>query len=239
MPHAASTSIEMEGGDVALGRAVELAGRLPTLANAAAMSALWAIALEKTDRSGAGEAKARFRDALDQFASVLAALKDGDEALGVDPRAAEGFAERVWSEPQRMERINAFVARGYFVHTLIAGPGATEAGEAADLARFVSGDLDAALREVIDRLGALLAERSRRRQESEAGARKLTGDMIANLKDLTLRIQLISLNASVEAARAGPAGRGFGVIAQEINALSDNAQDAVNTISRGLAQANG
>lgn len=49
----------------------------------------------------------------------------------------------------------------------------------------------------------------------------------ATLNELGMKVRLLSLNASVEAARAGDAGRGFSVIAEEVRALAD--QSTVDT----------
>jgi methyl-accepting chemotaxis protein len=38
-----------------------------------------------------------------------------------------------------------------------------------------------------------------------------------------MKVKLISINASIEAARAGPYGKSFGVIASEIRTLSEDA----------------
>lgn len=50
------------------------------------------------------------------------------------------------------------------------------------------------------------------------------------IKDIANETQLLGLNASIEAARAGVAGAGFGVVAQEIRKLSGNSKETVEKI---------
>lgn len=58
------------------------------------------------------------------------------------------------------------------------------------------------------------------------------------IKDIADETQLLGLNASIEAARAGVAGAGFGVVAQEIRKLSSSSKDTVEKIRAFTAMIN-
>lgn len=60
---------------------------------------------------------------------------------------------------------------------------------------------------------------------------KKISDIVSIINEISDKINLLSLNASIEAARAGDAGKGFAVVAEEIGKLADNTSNQAKEIN--------
>ncbi len=59
---------------------------------------------------------------------------------------------------------------------------------------------------------------------------------IKDIEAISMQVKILSLNASVEAARAGVHGKGFAVVAHEIAKLSESTNDAVRRIEQSAKE---
>lgn len=91
----------------------------------------------------------------------------------------------------------------------------------------------------------LLQERAASAVQATEEIVKTVAFLTAKMKDITLFVDaieniasqtnLLALNAAIEAARAGDAGRGFGVVAEEIRGLADQSHNSTEQIKNLVA----
>jgi len=79
-----------------------------------------------------------------------------------------------------------------------------------------------------------LAETAARRVRQLNQASNEIGSIIELIEEIAFQTNMLALNASVEAARAGQAGAGFSVVAQEVRRLADQTKSATVDIAQRI-----
>ena len=110
--------------------------------------------------------------------------------------------------------------------TIVAAPAMAASG-GIDARAAVLEQCESQLRGLIDNFHGFVKSR----EEMMGSVRSLSGassglrDMAEDVAKLARQTNLLSLNAAIEAARAGPSGRGFAVVATEVRRLSTESGD--------------
>ncbi len=147
---------------------------------------------------------------MGQFAASAGHVSDGADQVSA---SAQTLAQGATEQASAVTEISTTIAD--------ISAGARETSNAAEeVGKFVN-QAGAQLGVSIENVKELSASMDRISEES-----KQIGTIIATIENIAFQINILSLNAAVEAARAGAAGKGFAVVAEEISSLASKSDEA-------------
>ncbi len=186
-----------------------------------------------------------FIDAVNTFLETLeetiSQIVSSSRRLTGESESLSGITERTTanSEQQRDQITQVSAAMQEMVSTseeIASNTSDTDesARTAASLADSGQETVGTAIRAVTN-LAKQVEEGSRRIQQLENESAEI-GNVLAVIHSIAEQTNLLALNAAIEAARAGEAGRGFAVVADEVRGLAKRVQESTIDIERIVSQ---
>ncbi len=173
--------------------------------------------VRERERQAAAQA---FRD---QLTPILEAMSETARNLDAIARDLTGRMKEVIESGE----IGATVAQENLQGAQAVAAGAEQLRSAIEEIARQAADSDAAVRQVRADVGGVVESTRRLEEATEA-----VGKVVAFIRDIAEQTNLLALNATIEAARAGEAGRGFAVVASEVKALANQTSKATDEIAK-------
>ena len=159
--------------------------------------------------------------------SLLEARGTADQSAAIASQTSDGMHLQQHEIEQVATAANEMSATAHDVARNAAQ--AAHAARGADQASREGLELVAVTRQSIDRLAADM-DLAMDRVRALAGRSEQIGTVLDVIRAIAEQTNLLALNAAIEAARAGEAGRGFAVVADEVRALASRTQQSTQEI---------
>lgn len=212
--------IAQQAGASGLSAKVEILRGVEQLRGSCARAAFYAAVGVTVDSDQDHEDCAKgIERAMPGMREAIEILTGRDAMPGVDPAALEWARDVGSNMAESCEAIKAFVA---LAHDLEEGHRNRTNNQArlVNFTKAAAGPFNTHFGAVMNRLSdELQSQRAAHRLAADKTA-KAAQEALSEISDVSRQVNMIAINASIEAAHVGEQGRGFAIIASEIREMS-------------------
>lgn len=182
--------------------------------------------LNRPFANGSDQIRRDFNDAISELEAMMRTILRTSQTItaGADDVVSAAGDLAVRSERQSHGlKLTASGIAGMAAELNTSSAGAANAVASVSSARVVADNSCLVVAQTIDAMGNI-----------EKSSRRII-EVISTMDDIAFQTNMLALNAAIEAARAGPAGHGFAVVAQEVRALANRAGLAASEVRSLIA----
>ncbi len=192
--------------------------------------------LIETGRLRAAQEEQRVASEAERRSTVLALAERFETGVGSVVNAVGAASTELRSTAENMAR----TAEEATQQTATVADASEEASQNAQAVAAAIEELNASINEIAQQVNesaqvaghaAKQANDTNAEVQGLALAAQKIGDVVKLISEIAEQTNLLALNATIEAARAGEAGRGFAVVASEVKALASQTSKATDEIS--------
>lgn len=149
-----------------------------------------------------------------EIAAAMEQIAQGSGSLAMEAERENQLAENIGVRMSKVSESNQVIAAAADRVLLVTGEGAQHMDSLVEKSTR------------INQVNRAIVQNAEKLKENTASIHKI----LELMSEITHQTNVLSINATIEAARAGAAGSGFMVVANEVRSLADRSKESIQTV---------